>query len=252
MEKPDGSGPVTPIHVKVKTHGDDAGLACAEDGCKEISTPAGRGQQNFFCHHISQALHCPSNVDESEYPDIQSVTMSTAMKASVIKLKTEADQTNTPLVVKWPHSTFSDFFSVYTGTARYWCQFGRTVVMASDVLRCPCSGIKYNCVHKAIVRWILQVQHNENDNTDNKTSPSETSQSLSTISLSDSIKYSLGKKKNPNLVVDFDLSVEFSPIIPNETQCPWCYNILTSKSATDNGIVIDQHFTRKGLLMIYN
>ena len=85
MEKPDGSGPVTPIHVKVKTHEDDAGLACAEDGCKEISTPAGRGQQNFFCHHISQALHCPSNVDESEYPDIQSVTMSTAMKAGVIR-----------------------------------------------------------------------------------------------------------------------------------------------------------------------
>ena len=251
VEKHKGPGPVVPLHVKVRTLGEDSGLVCTERDCQEILPAMNRGHQNFLCPHLSNAINAPNCISKSNLPLTIEVQMSTDMKRRVLNLKRDADQHQAPLLVKWPYSYQPNctFYSVYTGCIRPWCQLGRTVVtVQSGRVVCPCVGTLHNCVHKAVVRWVENLPAEETPGSVCSLPPDNSSCNTSSLIDKDWLKYLSENKIHPDSHKEYDSSVEFGSLIPSEVECPWCRGQLDTCLSTEKAVVVDQNFIKKGRL----
>lgn len=149
VEKYGANGSVQPTHVKLKIH--ENNMECTEQLCKDLALAVGK-PQNFLCPHLTSAMNTPSEPKAMDLPCLETViTLSSHMKTSLTNLKKDAEKHNSPLVVKWPFSHETLYFSVYSGVQEPWSPLGRTLVVQDAELRCPCG--KEDCVHVAAVQW---------------------------------------------------------------------------------------------------
>ncbi|ELU10590.1 hypothetical protein CAPTEDRAFT_203903 [Capitella teleta] len=172
--------------------------------------------------------------------------VSSVMQESLVKLQAAAEEQRAPLIVKWPHDTECLHFSIFTGKVRPWCPLGRVIVTltATQALVCPCSGNKHNCVHKAAVRCSLAMRDEEDD--DSTKYPLTVGENIASEGRDDWMQFLMQQKiPSENIDIELDASVHFSPVVPEETVCPWCRDPLQLTCGKDCTIV-DVHFLRKG------
>ena len=247
---PQIQGGAKPLHVLARTFGAKS-FACSGKDCQLMLGPSARGRKNFMCDHILSALNSSTDVDHLPLDDISEVIMSAAMKEKVQQLHANATKNNSPLIVKYPDSTFAQYYSVYCGINRYWCLFGRTLVtLKDDKLLCPCSGSRNNCVHKAALRWALGLNVNLRKDEEAEAATAEDFQeSASLNSAWHSSRFE--QRITDQHILEFDLSTEWSNLVPKEETCTMCGSGLQMKLITKSGQIVDHSFIKKGLCSFY-
>ena len=173
--------------------------------------------------------------------------LSEKMKSTSMELINNSSQNNKSVVVKYGDESNGQFFSVYSGKLNYWSVFGRVVVSLKDnILRCPCSGSKFICVHKAAVKCLvgigtISVRDNDMPNCNNEED----------FNLSQEIEPECqnvcyeeiweGADNDINEAPLFDFNhLELKQIIPDQNCCHQCKDVLHTLKATTSGKIIDQ------------
>jgi hypothetical protein len=245
VSKNDTCGKVHPCHVKFKlsdSNNQSSTLECAEESCKNTVSAASRGNQNFVCLHLKQAINIPRDVVAETMPPLDQVSCNQRMKESLLQLIKKAEEAKANLVVKWGYESDSRHYSVFNGKIHYWSPFGRAIVnVYTDRLVCSCTA-KYNCVHKGAVRAVLH----QDDSDFPLSGLIPTPATVQPQSLLDWISFLQKSVIPPDTAsTPFSETAILKPWAPKEVTCPWCASPLTTVSVGSVPLV-DLNFVKNG------
>ena len=238
---PQCQGKVAPVHVKLKTFGSMA-LQCSLKDCKTVAGPTSRGHHSFVCRHVLSAINSVSPAEPMQLGSIDNLIMSESMKTRIENLNAQALEKGFNTIVKYPDCVNGEYFSVFSGRDNYNSTFGRVLVSRKDnILRCPCSGSRHNCVHKAIVRWALNIEETE-----------ETYIDENNIETSSSLEEIMYERIREDDIVSFDQYTDWSTLEPTERYCTDCGHQLARCPVTNSSKIVDQSFVKAGIgLVLY-
>ena len=147
---PQTSGSSKPIHVQFKTFG-EMKISCSNSGCEVMLGPTTRGEHSYICKHITAVINNFQDCPNINLCNIEDVFISPKMISCVNSLQSKARSMGSPLVVKYPDSPLTDYYSVYSGDASG-SNYGRILVSLKDnILHCACCRTRRTCVHKAVL-----------------------------------------------------------------------------------------------------
>ncbi len=158
-----------PIHVFNKTTGNSTRVECeSSDCCDMAETESRSGNPGYHCDHVKSCQFAVAG-------KICSVSSEALSKMTAEGFLSETRQLNcnvlydsaqiskTNLLVEIPSKPGASqrftFFSVFSGTTRWWSVFQRTIVTIDNKNgRISCRCRLRSCEHRSVVRWWLYQQ----------------------------------------------------------------------------------------------
>ncbi|XP_063420506.1 uncharacterized protein LOC134705715 [Mytilus trossulus] len=162
------SGPLYPVHAIKMTSGANQDSFCENQQCIDSKDTAKRGGNIAYeCAHIRSVPYAVRGKDiilqDTTLMSLKSQNFITeARSAELLQLKETLARSGSPLAVEIPPmenaSSRYRYFSVSTGSPKYWSRTYRTIVSYDSTLNkytCKCSNAARYCMHKAIVKCCI-------------------------------------------------------------------------------------------------